>query len=154
LFANDSQTLVSASEDKTIRFWDKDSKQEIKKLDFNTIPYSIELSRDSKLLSICHGNYVMFLDMESMETVKEFKIPTQVLSATLHPDKSVFVCGGEDFKMYKYDYNNGNEIGLRSLFLVSFGTQLFCLVFRVIQRTLRRRSLRPILARRRTLRQR
>lgn len=23
----------------------------------------------------------------------------------------VFVCGGEDFKMYKYDYLTGNEIG-------------------------------------------
>ncbi|CAG2121587.1 unnamed protein product, partial [Medioppia subpectinata] len=109
LFANDSRLIVSASEDKTIRFWDKTSQQEIKKLDFNTIPYSIELSKDSQLLSICYGNYVQFLDMNSMETIKEFKIPTQVLSSTLHPDKSVFVCGGEDFKMYKYDYNNGNE---------------------------------------------
>lgn len=111
LFANNSQIVISASEDKTIRFWDKNSKQEIKKLDFNSIPISIELSRDSKLLSICYGNYVMFWDMESMNLIKEFKIPTQVLSSTLHPDKSVFVCGGEDFKMYKYDFNNGNELG-------------------------------------------
>ncbi|CAG2109601.1 unnamed protein product [Medioppia subpectinata] len=74
------------------------------------LPQYIDSSDDSQLLSICYGNYVQFLDMNSMETIKEFKIPTQVLSSTLHPDKSVFVCGGEDFKMYKYDYNNGNEI--------------------------------------------
>lgn len=73
------------------------------------------MSRDSKLLSICYGSYVMFWDIDSMSMIKEFKIPTQVLSSTLHPDKSVFVCGGEDFKMYKYDFHDGNEIG--SLFI-------------------------------------
>ena len=119
LFANNSKTLISASEDKTIRFWDQNSKQEIKKLDFNSIPISIELSKDSKLLSICYGSYVMFWDMESMNMIKEFKVPTQVLSSTLHPDKSVFVCGGEDFKMYKYDFHNGNEIGFTSLHISS-----------------------------------
>jgi len=39
------------------------------------------------------------------------KVPTNVASASLHPDKHVFVCGGEDFKMYKFDYITGNEIG-------------------------------------------
>ncbi len=72
------------------------------------------MSRDCKLLSICYGSYVMFWDIDSMNMIKEFKIPTQVLSSTLHPDKSVFVCGGEDFKMYKYDFKDGNEIGLSS----------------------------------------
>ena len=57
--------------------------------------------------------------MDSMTMIKEFKVPTQVLSSTLHPDKSVFVCGGEDFKMYKYDFHNGNEIGLTSIPIVS-----------------------------------
>ena len=31
-------------------------------------------------------------------------------SASLHPDQSVFICGGEDFKMYKMDYITLNEI--------------------------------------------
>ncbi len=110
--------MISASDDKTVRFWDRNSKQEMKKLDFNAIPYSIELSRDCKLLSICYGSYVMFWDIDSMNMIKEFKIPTQVLSSTLHPDKSVFVCGGEDFKMYKYDFKDGNEIGLSSNTLI------------------------------------
>jgi serine-threonine kinase receptor-associated protein len=43
--------------------------------------------------------------------VKEIKVPTQVNSASLSPDKSMFVCGGEDLKVYKYDYATGNEIG-------------------------------------------
>ncbi len=37
-------------------------------------------------------------------------MPSQVHSASLHPSRSVFVCGGEDFKMYKMDYSNGQEI--------------------------------------------
>lgn len=39
------------------------------------------------------------------------KIPTNVYSASLHPNKSVFVCGGEDLIMYKYDYISGLELG-------------------------------------------
>ena len=46
-----------------------------------------------------------------LEKVKEFAIPTQVNSASLHPEKTVFVCGGEDFKMYKFDFATGLEIG-------------------------------------------
>lgn len=38
-------------------------------------------------------------------------MPTQVNSASLHPDKTIFVCGGEDLKMYKFDYTTGTEIG-------------------------------------------
>jgi serine-threonine kinase receptor-associated protein len=38
-------------------------------------------------------------------------VPTQVNSASLHPDKTIFVCGGEDLKMYKFDYTTGTEIG-------------------------------------------
>ena len=45
------------------------------------------------------------------EKTLEYDIPCQVLSADLHPDGSVFVCGGEDFKMYKFDYTTGLEIG-------------------------------------------
>ena len=41
----------------------------------------------------------------------EYDVPTQINSIGLHPKKSVFVCGGEDFKMYKYDYNTGMELG-------------------------------------------
>lgn len=46
-----------------------------------------------------------------MTMIKEHKVPTQVHSASLKPDMSIFVCGGEDFKIYKYDYNTGAELG-------------------------------------------
>ncbi len=46
----------------------------------------------------------------SFEKIKEFKVPSLVHSASLHPAHSVFVCGGEDFKMYKMDYETGHEL--------------------------------------------
>ena len=52
----------------------------------------------------------------SYEKALEYDIPTQINSIGLHPEKSVFVCGGEDFKMYKHDYNTGMELGDYSVF--------------------------------------
>ena len=46
-----------------------------------------------------------------LEKVKEFEIPTQLNSASFNSEHGMFVCGGEDFKMYKYNYNTGEEVG-------------------------------------------
>ena len=54
----------------------------------------------------------IILCLYRLEKVKEVELPSPICSASLHPDKSVFVCGGEDFKMYKYNYSNGTEIGM------------------------------------------
>ena len=43
---------------------------------------------------------------------KEFPIPAEVNSASYNAELGVFVCGGEDFKMYKFDYNTGTELGM------------------------------------------
>ena len=39
-------------------------------------------------------------------------LPAQTYSASLHPDKSTFVTGGEDFKIYKFTYDDGKELGM------------------------------------------
>ena len=46
-----------------------------------------------------------------MELIKSFDAPTPIFSASLHPSKSCFVAGGDDFKLYKFDYEDGKEIG-------------------------------------------
>ena len=46
-----------------------------------------------------------------MEPIKSFVAPTPIFSASLHPSKSCFVAGGDDFKLYKFDYEDGKEIG-------------------------------------------
>lgn len=46
-----------------------------------------------------------------LEPVKSFEAPTPIFSASLHPSKSCFVAGGDDFKLYKFDYADGKELG-------------------------------------------
>ena len=47
----------------------------------------------------------------SLEKLKSFTVPTQVYSASLHPDRGCFVAGGEDLKIYKFDFQDGKELG-------------------------------------------
>lgn len=54
---------------------------------------------------------LMFMVIYSLSKVNEVTVPTLVNTASLHRDKTMFVCGGEDLKMYKFDYNTGKEIG-------------------------------------------
>lgn len=69
------------------------------------------MSQDGSVLTVTHGNKVTFLQSDSLDKIREFAIPTTVNSASLHPEKSIFVAGGDDLKMYKFDYTTGVEIG-------------------------------------------
>jgi len=57
---------------------------------------------------LCTIYFVLFF---SLSKVNEVTVPTVVNTASLHRDKTMFVCGGEDLKMYKFDYTTGKEIG-------------------------------------------
>lgn len=74
-----------------------------------------QLSNDGTTLTITHGTNVSFWDCKTLQKVKEISTPTLISSASLHPEKQIFVAGGEDFKMYKFDYLTGNEIGKEGL---------------------------------------
>lgn len=63
-----------------------------------------------------------FLDAESLNKIRDYSVATIVNSASLHPDKSIFVAGGDDLKVYKFDYMTGNEIGL--LLIFSFAIEI------------------------------
>lgn len=53
--------------------------------------------------------------VRSLDLIKTVDAPASVHSASLHPDKDFFVAGGDDFKLYKYDYTTKEEMGRRSL---------------------------------------
>lgn len=74
-------------------------------------PNSLEVSRDGSVLTVTYSNKVAFFDAESLNKIREYTIPSPVNSASLHPDKSIFVAAGDDLKVYKYDYQSGTEIG-------------------------------------------
>lgn len=110
LFTYFDKRIISASDDKTVRIWDVASGEEIHKLEFPSIPNSIEVSKDGTILVISYGHFTSFWNAERFDKIKEFEAPVQINSAALHPDKKVFVSGGEDFKMYKFDYESGDEL--------------------------------------------
>lgn len=91
--------------------WDTLSGSEVTNLKFNSTPNSIELSRDGQMLILAHGNQVELYETPSLAKIKSFTIPSQVSAASIHPDKSVFVCGGENFTLYKYSIENSTELG-------------------------------------------
>uniref|UniRef100_A0A336LTN4 Serine-threonine kinase receptor-associated protein n=1 Tax=Culicoides sonorensis TaxID=179676 RepID=A0A336LTN4_CULSO len=110
IFCRNDQCIISIAEDKTLRVWDKVSVQEVQRIEFPSTPNSLELSKDGSVFTVSHGQSVSFWDTNSLSKVKEISMPTLIASASLHPEKHTFVAGGEDFKMYKYDYLTGNEI--------------------------------------------
>lgn len=118
LFAHNDKWIISTSDDRTVRFWERQTGEEINKIELPSIPTSIEISGSGSILSVSCGRMVSFWDVERMEKVKEYPTAAQVLSSTLHPDMTVYVCGGDDFKMYKYDYADGTEKGI-CLFVAS-----------------------------------
>ncbi|KAJ8963807.1 hypothetical protein NQ317_008855 [Molorchus minor] len=99
-----------SADDKTLRVWDRSSGKEVQKVDFPSTPNSLEVSKDGTVLTVTYSNHVAFLDAESLNKIREFSIPTTVNSASLHPDKSYFVTGESDLKVYKFDYTTGAEI--------------------------------------------
>lgn len=112
-FFKGNSRLLSCAEDKTLRLWDLQAgATEVRKLEFGAVPNSLEVSRDGSTLTVTHGNAVSFLDSNTLELIKEHQVPTQVHSASLllNSERSIFVCGGEDLKMYKFDYTTGAEI--------------------------------------------
>lgn len=70
------------------------------------------LTRETKV-SIYHSasnciNSIPFFC--SYEKIREVEIPCIVYSASLLLDKKIFVCGGEDFKLYKFNSETGAPI--------------------------------------------
>ncbi|XP_074644930.1 serine-threonine kinase receptor-associated protein-like [Tubulanus polymorphus] len=110
LYTKDGQKIISASDDKTIRVWDIHNQEEVRKIELADNPSSLELSNDGSILVSTAGNKVCFFDIDKLEKIKQCEVPTQVNSASLNPSKTLFVCGGDDFKMYKMDYNSGLEL--------------------------------------------
>ena len=47
----------------------------------------------------------------SLELIKTIVTPANIHSASLHPEKDFIVAGGDDFKLYKYDYGTSEELG-------------------------------------------
>ncbi|KAK3727345.1 hypothetical protein QZH41_020380, partial [Actinostola sp. cb2023] len=110
LWNKDSTLVFSGGEDKVIRVWDVRTLENTMNIEVVNPITSMELSLDGNVLVVTHGRTVSFWNAHSMELIKSHDSPTVVYSASLHPNKSCYVVGGEDFKLYKFDYETGNEL--------------------------------------------
>ncbi|XP_002732021.1 serine-threonine kinase receptor-associated protein-like [Saccoglossus kowalevskii] len=110
LWCQKGKTIISAAEDKTVRMWDVASNREIMKIDLDSSNLNLDINNDGSILVITHGKSISFYKTDSLEKLKSYEAPTPVYSASLHPEKLCFVAGGEDFKIYKFDYETGQEL--------------------------------------------
>ncbi|XP_071756226.1 serine-threonine kinase receptor-associated protein-like [Centroberyx gerrardi] len=110
LWCNQDQLLLSAAEDRTVRLWDRSSMEVVKSLSFESSVGSMEYVADGHILVITYGKTVAFYNALSLELIQSVEAPASIHSASLHPDKDFFVAGGDDFKLYKYDYSSKEEL--------------------------------------------
>lgn len=104
--------ILSAG-DKTVLLWDHTTMTEVKSLSFDVF------SSVGCIPKGMPGNNVWTICCFSQCSkfgLKSFEAPATINSASLHPEKEFLVAGGEDFKLYKYDYNSGEELGKLSFF--------------------------------------
>ena len=108
--------FLSGGDDKTLRLWDVRTLSEVKKLDFDGPVNSVELSRDHRTMTVAAGTEVSFWETASLTCTKRFKLPVVeangygVNSATLHPERTIFVAGGGNFWVYVHDFETGEEL--------------------------------------------
>jgi serine-threonine kinase receptor-associated protein len=101
--------LVSCCEDQDLTLWDSRTGGVAKTLALESPATSIELSQDRELLTVAHGAKVTIVNASSFEKVKTLSVPL-CYSASLHPSGKWLVTGGEDFKLYKFDYEEEKEV--------------------------------------------
>ncbi|XP_070610400.1 serine-threonine kinase receptor-associated protein [Erythrolamprus reginae] len=109
LWSSDDTQILSA-DDKTVRLWDRNTLTEVKAINVAMSVSSMEYVREGEIIVITYGRTIAFHSAETLEQIKSFEAPATINSASLHPEKECLVAGGEDFKLYKYDYNTGEEL--------------------------------------------
>uniref|UniRef100_A0A8C4R8Y1 Serine-threonine kinase receptor-associated protein n=1 Tax=Eptatretus burgeri TaxID=7764 RepID=A0A8C4R8Y1_EPTBU len=106
---NDSQ-ILSVADDKTVRLWDARTLEEVKSLDLPVSVSGAEYQAEGEILVLTYGRTIAFYNALSLELVKSFDAPARINSASLHLEKDCVVAGGDDFKLYKFDYATGDEL--------------------------------------------
>jgi len=107
--ASDKQ-IVSCAEDKTLKVWDMRSKQEVFSHTFTKAVSAFEISKDMTTWTIGQGEQVSIWNSETFQMEKCFDVRTPVYGATLSPDKTRFVTGGQDFYLHVFDFATGAEL--------------------------------------------
>ncbi|XP_065909185.1 serine-threonine kinase receptor-associated protein-like [Dysidea avara] len=108
----DNGILLASAEEGVVRKYDCRTNTEVQSVELSSpsMVTSVDLSWDSTIVTVAHGDCVSFLQSDSLKVIHTHQFPSIHYSASLHPDKSCFVAGGEDFKLRKCDFVTGNEL--------------------------------------------
>ncbi|CAO1619850.1 unnamed protein product [Sympodiomycopsis kandeliae] len=113
---SESDTVISAGEDKVIRWWDIRTGKVISEMTFEDPIVSMERSPGMKLaggnlLTIASGKRAIFLDASQRKIIKEFTLTQPPSSVALHPTVADrFIAGAiNDGWVRIYDYETGQE---------------------------------------------
>uniref|UniRef100_H2YBB7 Serine-threonine kinase receptor-associated protein n=1 Tax=Ciona savignyi TaxID=51511 RepID=H2YBB7_CIOSA len=108
IWSEEGRTMITAADDKSIRKWD--GKNEVQRINLEAPTMDIELSKDGAVLIVTHSKSIAVYDAKLFTKLREFTMPTNAYSASLHPEKKYIVAGGEDFKLYKFDFETLQEL--------------------------------------------
>jgi serine-threonine kinase receptor-associated protein len=124
VWTKDPNVLVTAADDKMIRWWDLRSRTvvqeqavqgDIGSCEFTNVkPQPNDIGGGYPVLVIAAGKTVYFYGgLNSMILIKSVELPYEVASAALHPSQRKFVTGGiKDTWAKVYDYDTEQELGM------------------------------------------
>ncbi|XP_002155180.4 serine-threonine kinase receptor-associated protein [Hydra vulgaris] len=110
IWLNNDTNILSGCDEKTVRLWDVRSFKQINTIVLDKPLTGLELSKDQSTLSVVCGNQALFYDSSSLSLLKSYELKTVTNSISLSPKKNIFVTGGEDFLLYKFDFNTGIQL--------------------------------------------
>lgn len=107
----DENTILTASDDKTLRKWDLRSEPGRHCTHTRTFEDIVaDVTIREGILVVVAGRSVFFFNNDIAPLpFKQYQLPAKLNSAELHQSKSFFVAGGEDLRIYKYNFNTGEE---------------------------------------------
>jgi serine-threonine kinase receptor-associated protein len=129
VWTQDPNILVTAADDKVIRWWNLDARTVVKEqvvqgeigsCEFTNVkPEPNDIGGGLPVLTIAAGNTVYFFGGPSASTLlKSVVLPYDVASVALHPSQRKFITGGmKDTWAKVYDYDTEQDIGMPLIFV-------------------------------------
>jgi serine-threonine kinase receptor-associated protein len=118
VWAADPNILITAAEDKKIRWWDLRQQSTIGEYAVEGVVGTCEMDNTSSdgTLSVAAGKSVYFFDSKSPGTlIKSIKTPYDIASVALHSGQRKFVTGGSsqnDTWVRVWDFDEEKELGM------------------------------------------
>ena len=107
-FMKNDEYVITVGEDKNIKMFDRRNNWEIRQ---HTVDSPItDMSVHESVMTVTYGNCVGLYDVATFDILRTNNLPCPIFSASLHPDQKYYVCGGDDFNVFKIDIETGGQL--------------------------------------------